>query len=104
MPEEALGESALALVDAPEVGYTGGGATEASPVDVVTAWTSKLELLASSTIGGSTPKGALVTKDVLLAPIGPTPMVATVDPSTSAELDLVTLGDDPLMWGGNWLH
>ena len=65
-PGEALVESVPALID------------------VAMAQTSELELLASSTIGGSTPKGALVTEEVPSAPVGPTPMVATVDPSARA--------------------
>ena len=37
VPEGALVESAPALVDVPKVGQTGGGMTEASPADAVTA-------------------------------------------------------------------
>ena len=106
VPEEALVESAPTPVDAPEVGQTRGGTTEASPVDAVMAWTLEPELLASSTIGGSIPEGALVTEGVPSAPIGPTPMVATTDPSVGAgsSWSLVWLGDDPLAWGGGQLR
>ena len=37
VPEGALVESAPAPVDVPKVGQTGGGMTEASPADAVTA-------------------------------------------------------------------
>ena len=99
---EALMESAPAPVDAPEVGQTGGGTTEASPVEVATVQTSKPELLASSAIGGSTPEGALVTEGLSSAPIGPTPMVATADSSVEAgsSQSLVRPSDEPLAWGG----
>ena len=79
-----LVESAPALVDALEVGQTGGGTTEASPVDTAMAQTSEPELPASSAIGGSAPEGAPVMEEVPLAPVGPTPMVAMADPSVGA--------------------
>ena len=96
-------ESAPALVDAPEVGQTGGGTTEASPTDAVMARTSEPKLPASSTIGGSAPEGAPVAEEVPSASIGMTPMVALVDPSIRARpsLSLVWTGDDPLTWGRN---
>ena len=69
-PKEALVESVLAPVDAPEVEQTGGGATEASPVDAAMAQTSELELPASSTICNNpkihTPK-ITTTKFLLLS-------------------------------------
>ena len=45
-------------------------------------------------------------EEVPSAPIGPTPMVAMADPSVGARpsWSLVRLGNDPIMWGGNWLH
>ena len=100
---EALVEPAPTLAGAPEVRQIGGGTAEASPIDVAMARTSKPEVLASSAIGGSAPKGVLVTKEVLSAPIGPMPMVAAVDPSVGARpsWSLVWPGNDPLMWGGN---
>ena len=106
MLEEALVKLVPALVDAPKVGQTGGGATEASPVDIATSRTSEPELPASSTIGGSALEVALVTEEVPSAPVGPTPMVATADPSVGAgpSQSLVWLGDNPLAWGRNWLH
>ena len=54
-PGEALMESTPALVDALEVGQTGGGTTMVSPADMVMAWTLEPELPASFAIGGSTP-------------------------------------------------
>ena len=56
MLEEALVESVPALVNAPDVGQTGGGTTEASLADTAMAWTLEPELLASFAIGGSTPR------------------------------------------------
>ena len=99
-------ESAPALVDAPEVGQTGGGTTEASPTDAVMARTSEPELPASSAIGGFAPEGAPVTEEVPSAPIGPTLTVARADPSVGARpsRSLVLSGDDPLTWGRNRLH
>ena len=84
VPEGALVESAPAPVDVPKVGQTGGGMTEASPADAVTAQTSEPELPASSAIGGSAPEGALVTEEVPSAPIG---------------LMLTGCGSQPLGWG-----
>ena len=84
VPGEALVESVPTPVDAPEVGQMGGGATKASPVEAAIARTLEPELLASLVIGGSAPKGAPVTEGVPLAPIGPTSMVATADPSVGA--------------------
>jgi len=106
VPEEALMESAPGRVDAPEVGQMGGSATEASPIDMMTAQTLKPKMLASSAIGGSTPEGAPVMEEVPSAPVGPTPMVAMADPSVGAgpSQSLVWLGEDPLMWGRNRLH
>jgi len=103
VPEGALVETAPLPVDAPEVGQTGGGATEASPTDSVTARTLELELPASSAIGGSVPEGAPVMEEVPSAPVGPTPMVATADPSVGARpsRSLVWPGDDSLTWGRN---
>ena len=103
---EALVESAPASVDALEVGQMGGGTTEASPTDAMTAWTLEPELLASFAIGGFAPEGALMTEEVLSAPVRPTPMVAMADPLVGARpsRSLVWLGDALLMWGRNWLH
>ena len=84
VPGETLVESVPAPVDALEVGQTGGGATEASPVEAVTARTLEPKLPASSAIGGSTPERAPMTERVPSAPIGPTPMVAMADPSVRA--------------------
>ena len=84
MPVEALMESVPAPIDAPKVGQTRGGATEVSHADVVTAQTSEPELPASSAIGGSAPEGAPVAEEVPSASVGPTPTVATVDPSVGA--------------------
>jgi len=81
---EALMESTPALVDALEVGQTGGGTTEVSPADMVMAWTLEPELPASSAIGGSTPKGAPMTEEVPSAPVGLMPM---------------RCGSQPLGWG-----
>ena len=77
-----------------------------SPIDVETASTSEPKLLASSAIGGSAPEGAPVTEEVPLAPVGPTPTVATADPSvgTGASRSLVRSGDDSLVWGRDRLH
>ena len=55
-----------------------------SPIEAAMAQTSKLELPLSSAIGGSTPEGASVMEGVPSAPIRPTMMVATVDPSVGA--------------------
>ena len=76
-----------------------------SPTDAMMAWTLEPELLASSTIGGSIPEGALVTEGVPSAPVGPTPMVATADPSVGARSSqsLVRLSNDPFAWGEGWL-
>lgn len=103
---EALVESTPMPIDAPEVGQMGGGTTEASPIDAATAWTLEPKLLASSTIEGSAPEGASVMEEVPSTPVGVTPMGATVDPSVGAgpSRSLVWLGDDPLMWGRDWLH
>ena len=84
VPEGALVESAPALVDVPKVGQTGGGMTEASPADAVTAQTSEPELPASSAIGGSAPEGTPVTEEVPSAPVGLMP---------------TGCGSQPLGWG-----
>ena len=106
MLEEALVKLVPALVDAPKVGQTGGGATEASPVDIATSRTSEPELPASSTIRGSALEGAPVMEEVPSAPVGPTPTVATIDPLVGARpsWSLVRPGNDPLAWGRSWLH
>ena len=84
----------------------GGGTTEASPIDAAMAQTLEPDLLASSTIGGAAPEGAPVMEEVPSAPIGPTPTVATVDPSvgTGPSRSLVWSGDDPLVQGRDQLH
>ena len=104
--EEVLVESVLAPVDAPKVGQTGGGMTEASPAEAVTARTLEPELPASSVTGGSTPEGAPVMEEVPSAPVGPTPTVVTADPSVGAgpSRSLVRPGNDPLAWGRDRLH
>ena len=103
---EALVESVPTPIHALKVGQMGGGMTEASPIDAAMARTLEPELLASSTIRGSTPEGVLVTEEVPLAPVGPTPTVAMAEPSIGARpsWSLAWLGDNPLAWGGNRLH
>ena len=105
-PGEALMESAPALVSAPKVGQTGGGTTEVSPTDAATAQILEPELPASFAIEGSTPQGAPMTEEVPSAPVGPTPMVVMADPSVGAgpSRSLIRPSDNPLVWGGNWLH
>ena len=80
--------------------------TKAPPTEAAMDQTSKLELQASLVIGGSIPEGALVTEGVPSALIGPTPTVATANPSVGAgsSWSLVWLGDDPLTWGGGRLR
>ena len=70
-------------------------------MDAVTAWTSEPELPASFA-----PEGAPVMEEVPSTPVGSTPMIAMAYPSVGARpsRSLVWLGDDPLVWGRDWLH
>ena len=72
-PPEEAGEAEAPIVleaalvqstPAPEVGQTRGGATEASPADMVMARTLEPELPASSAIRGFAPNGAPMTEEV----------------------------------------